>query len=156
MAFNIIQDTREKSPLKFPSDISYSRILQKKLDTGDYAVEGLENLCAIDRKGSVNELATNLHEDRFPDVIERISRCKYKFLILEFSLDDVLQYPVGSDVPRRLWSKIKISGKYILKCLTEFQIKYGINIVFCGDTSNAALYVLSILKRIEENEKTKS
>ncbi len=65
--FNIIVDTREQQPWNFKT---YGTVSQK-LDTGDYSIEGLENLVAIERKKSVNEFATNITEKRFKDWVER-------------------------------------------------------------------------------------
>lgn len=44
--FTIIIDTREQQPWEFEHYSTASR----KLDTGDYSIEGLENLFTIERK----------------------------------------------------------------------------------------------------------
>jgi ERCC4-type nuclease len=144
--YTIIIDTREQQPWTFDNHITANQ----KLDTGDYSIQGLEHLLAIERKKSVAEIANNISEKRFVDVLERLSKIPYKFILLEFSLDDVYNFPMGSDIPKKLWPKLKISPKYLLKYLTEIQLNYGIHVIYCGDKSNAEKMAESIMKRVNE------
>jgi ERCC4-type nuclease len=121
-----------------------------KLDTGDYSLKGLEHIFCIERKGSVSEFANNITEKRFKDVIERMNKIPNSFLLCEFDLEDVLIYPVGSNVPKRMWDKLKISPKFILKHMIELQIIYNIKLVFCGNASNAEKMAISIMRKIYE------
>ena len=43
-----------------------------------------------------------------------------------------------------------ISGKYILKCLIEYQLEYGVQVIFCENAENAAAFARSLMKRIHE------
>jgi hypothetical protein len=147
--FTIIVDTREQQPWSFNNFAK----AHKKLDTGDYSIEGLQHLLAIERKKSVSEFATNIVESRFYDVVIRLSQLKYSFLLLEFDLEDVLIYPIGSTVPKRMWSKIKISPAFIIKNILELQLKHNIIVYFCGDSSNAEKMAEHILKKIYYSEK---
>lgn len=144
--FTIIVDTREQTPWEFEHYATASQ----KLDTGDYSIQGLEHLFAIERKKSVSEIANNVTEPRFKDVLERLQKFQHKFILLEFTLNNVLDYPVGSTVPKRMWNTIKISSKYILKYLTEINIKYGIHTIYCGNRENAEEVALCIMKRMVE------
>lgn len=149
--FTIIVDTREQIPWEF----GYHDTAKRKLDTGDYSIQGYENILAIERKRSVSELSTNLSEKRFKDVLTRLSKIKHPYMVFEFSLDEVYQFPVGSDIPKRLWDKLKITGNYIIKRLIEIQLEYGIQIVFCDDPDNAEKFVVSLMKRIYERYNNK-
>jgi len=144
--FTIIVDTREQIPWEF----GFHDTAKKKLDTGDYSIEGFEDILAIERKKSVSEIATNLSESRFKDVLQRLSKIRHPYMVFEFSLDEVYSFPVGSDIPKRMWDKLKISGNYIIKRLIEIQLEYGIQIVFCDDASNAERFSASLMKRIYE------
>jgi hypothetical protein len=144
--FNIIIDTREQKPWAFAS----CNTIKKKLDTGDYSIDGLENMLCIERKNSVSEIANNMSEPRFKDELDRMSNYLYKFILLEFSLQDVLNYPRGSNVPSKVWSKIKIRPPYILKYLTELQTKYNIHVIFCDNPIAAEEMAFSIIKRVNE------
>jgi hypothetical protein len=149
--FTIIIDTREQIPWEF----GFHNTAKKKLDTGDYTIEGFENILAIERKKSVSEIATNLSESRFSDVLDRLSKIKHSYMVFEFSLDEVYSFPVGSDIPKKLWDKLRISGNYIIKRLIEIQLKYNIQVVFCGDSDNAEKFSVSLMKRIYEQYHTK-
>jgi hypothetical protein len=144
--FTIIIDTREQHPWEFPE----FAVANKKLDTGDYSIEGLENIFTIERKRSVSEIAGNITEKRFINEMERMVEYRHKFILMEFTLNSLLDYPVGSTVPRRLWNNLKITGKYILKSLTEISIKYNVHIIYCGSTDNAEEVALCIMKRMAE------
>jgi ERCC4-type nuclease len=143
-SFTIIVDTREQQPWSFDN---YTTANQK-LDTGDYSIKGMENLLAIERKKSVSEFANNITESRFKDVVSRLSQLKYSFLLFEFELEDVLIYPVGSNVPKKMWDKIKISPSFIIKHLLELQMYHNIKIIFCGDSDNAEKMATHILKKV--------
>lgn len=142
--FTIIVDTREQIPWEFEN---YA-IASKKLDSGDYSVEGLEEVFAIERKRTVSEIANNITESRFKNVLDRLEKFKHKFILLEFTLNNVMDYPVGSTVPKRMWHVLKITGKYILKYLIEINIKHNIHIIYCGNRENAEEVALCIMKRM--------
>jgi ERCC4-type nuclease len=149
--FTIIVDTREQMPWEF----GFHNTAKRKLDTGDYSIEGFESLFTIERKKSVSEIANNITESRFKDVLERLGSIPHSFMIMEFSLDEIYQFPVGSDVPKKMWDKLRISGNYIMKYLIEAQLNYNIHILFCDDAENAERVAVSIMKRIYEKYGTK-
>lgn len=144
--FTVIIDTREQHPW----ELKHYTKANRKLDTGDYSVEGFEHLLCIERKYSISEFVNNMSEKRFKDVLERMSSYKYAYMIMEFSFDDVLNFPVGSTIPKRVWDKLKISPSYIIKYLTDIQMKYGIHVLFCGSSSGAEKMALSIMRRVVE------
>jgi hypothetical protein len=69
-------------------------------------------------------------------------------------MTDVLEFPKGSNIPISKQRQTRITGKYILKSLLEFQINYGINIIFCDSKYNAFLVTNSIFKRLNEHFNT--
>lgn len=142
--FTIIIDTREQQPWEFVHQAKAN----KKLNTGDYSIEGLENIIVIERKKSVSEIATNILESRFKDVLERLNAIPYKFILLEFDLHDVFRYPEGSNIPKSQWKKIRISPTFILKHITDWQIIYNIPTIFCGSSHNAEKMASYLFKKI--------
>ncbi len=152
--YTIIVDTREQQPWNF----KHHSIASKKLDAGDYSLEGFENILAIERKKSVCEIANNVVESRFKDALERLGQLKYSFILLEFDLENVLNYPIGSTLPKRLWDKTKITPTFLLRNILDWELKYNIKIFFCGSSSNAeqlAEYIFRKIFYIEHNLKTK-
>ena len=119
--FTVIKDTREQDGYFFKQYKSCSGMIEQKLDTGDYSILGLEDKICIERKGCVEELAVNLGQKKhaFLDEIERMSSFPHKFLILEFSLEDLVRFPEETRIPIKNKASVKITGKYMLKCIFE-------------------------------------
>lgn len=58
--YNIVRDDREKNGYEsFPGE----EVVVKRLDTGDYTIEGFEDVFAVERK-SLNDLATSVGYNR--------------------------------------------------------------------------------------------
>jgi ERCC4-type nuclease len=151
----IIVDTREKKPWLFNHpDVTGVEI--RKLRTGDYTVEELENVLCIERKKVVAEFATCVTVSRFKDELERMRNYKYRYLVFEFDEDAVLRYPVGSHIPAGRWSKLRVTGPYIMKFINEIREDYELEIVFAGDSTIAELKTIEIMKETLENERNKS
>lgn len=155
-AFTIIKDTREQEGYTFKASSSRYHtcegMVNRKLDTGDYTIEGLEDKLCIERKASVVEFANNIGHDtvRFTKELERMKVFPFKFIVLEFSLSDVMNFPEGSDIPEEKWGSLKITNKFMLRRIMEYQMKYGIHVLFCDSKKNAKWAVLSIIKRVNE------
>lgn len=150
--FTVIKDTREQEGYFFKEYNTCAGMIEQKLDTGDYSIQGLEDKICIERKGCVEELAINLGQKKyaFLEEIDRMTKFPHKFLVLEFSLEDLAKFPDETRIPNKNLSSVKITGKYMLKCLFEFQLYNDIHILFCGNKYNAFLAVSSIFKRINE------
>lgn len=150
--FTVIKDTREQDGYFFSAFNTCAGMIEQKLDTGDYTIQGLEDKVCVERKGCVEELAVNLGQKKytFLDEIERMASFPHRFIVLEFSLEDLVKFPAETRIPIKNKASVKITGKYMLKCLIEFQIYNNINVLFCGDKYNAFLAVSSIFKRINE------
>jgi ERCC4-type nuclease len=144
--FTVIVDTREQTPWELP----HFTIANHKLDVGDYSIQGLETIFCLERKRTVNEFANNITESRYEDFIGRLKNITHPFVLFEFSMDDVLRYPVGSTVPKKLWHKIKISPKFIMRHIIELQLLHKIPVYFCGDTSNAEALAAQIIEKVHK------
>jgi ERCC4-type nuclease len=148
-SFTVIVDTREKQPWNLNS----SRVLGReiaKLDTGDYTVEGVEDKLCIDRKASVSELAQNITTKRFANELKRIKEFPHAFLILEFSADDIFNFPESADLPPAVKKKIRVNGNFLMRCLSRMQIKYDFNIIFAGNRSNAERIAINLMEDVLE------
>jgi ERCC4-type nuclease len=151
-AYTVIKDTREQNGYYFPTSLYCNGCVDHKLDTGDYTIQGLEDKLCIERKGCVEELAINLghKKHQFMAEIERMKSFPHKYLILEFSISDLVKFPDETRIPQQNKSNLKITGKYMLKCLIEFQLHDNVNVFFCENKFNAFVVVCSIMKRINE------
>ncbi len=125
--FRIIVDSREQTPYRYPR--SYVR----GLPYGDYTVEYDERLyldkIVIERKSNVSELFafSGSQRDRFVRELEKMKDVKYKYLVFEFELLDI----VNKQPPGLLDPKI------VYSTLCSFAIKYNIPFLFCGNRVNA-------------------
>ena len=90
--YTVIRDTREQEGYHFGEFGACAGMIDQKLDTGDYSIIGLEDKICIERKGCVEELAQNLGSKKstFLREIDRMDAFPHKYMILEFSLDDLL------------------------------------------------------------------
>jgi len=150
--FTVIKDTREQDGYFFSEFNTCAGMIDQKLDTGDYSILGMEDKICIERKGCVEELAVNLGQKKhaFLAEVERMDSFPHKFIVLEFSLEDLIKFPDETRIPIKNKAALKITGKYMLKCLFEFQLYNNVQILFCGNKYNAFLAVSSILKRVNE------
>lgn len=150
--YTVIRDTREKNGWHFSNFDGCLGMVQQALKTGDYSIEGLEDKVCIERKGCIEEMALNLGQNKpqFMAEIERMKPFAHKFIILEFTIDELLSFPKDSRIPLAKQKNIKLTGKYILKCLMEFQVYEDIHVMFCGNKQHAFIFVSSLLKRLNE------
>lgn len=150
--YTVIRDTREQEGYYFSEYDMCLGMVDQKLDTGDYSIVGMEDKICIERKGCVEELAINLGQKKqtFLREIDRMKEFPHKFIILEFSLSELVDFPENSRIPEKSKGSVKITGKYMLKCLMEFQLYDNIHVIFCGNKYNAFLIVSSLLKRVNE------
>lgn len=144
----IIRDSREQEGYGWhfePNEWVQDTVI-RKLHAGDYSIEGMEDQIFIERKASTGEFATNCTDPTFEKELERAKNYKYKFLVLEFDSYAVFHFPLNSGIPMRMHGKLKVTSKFMLKKIVEFQIKYGLNVIFAGDYGQD--YVLAIFKKI--------
>jgi len=148
--YTVIKDTREQKGWEFDGSVSCSGTVSGKLDTGDYSLKGYEDKFCIERKGKISEFARNVTEKRFENELERMQDYKYRFVILEFSVKDILEFPANSKIPYNKRKYIKVRGPFILKRLLELAMTYNVQILFCDDYGREV--ASSIFKRVVEIE----
>tara|TARA_R110002020_G_scaffold133090_3_gene297017 strand:+ start:3824 stop:4279 length:456 start_codon:yes stop_codon:yes gene_type:complete len=149
----IIQDTREQNPFSFAFYDCETTIATLK--TGDYTLQGYEEVIAIERKKSTSELATNLgkYKDRFEREMERLSKFDHKYIVCEFTEADLLQFPKNSSIPKRIVKYIRMNGKFMRKQLYKYEDEYGVQIIFCDGKAEAEREVMEIFGEIvQDNE----
>ena len=87
----VLVDTREQYPLSFdcfPNWIAETR--KQKLDTGDYSVQGMEELLILERKSLPDLISTLIHNrKRFFKSCERLAEYRWRALLVEASYEDI-------------------------------------------------------------------
>jgi dsDNA-binding SOS-regulon protein len=151
--YEVIRDTRERQGWYFPKKDRCAGMIDKGLKTGDYTLRGYEDIVCIERKASPEELALNLgkHKDRFVRELERMKDIEHRYIVCEFSLDELLNFPENSRMPEEKKKGLRITGRYMIRCLIEFGIKYNVHVLYCGTKVNAFKVTESIFKRMVEN-----
>lgn len=146
--YSVIRDTREKvgHGYEWPITESCLGTTIKKLDTGDYSLEGFQDVFVIERKDSISELATNLTEKRFWNELDRLEEFKYPFLFLDFYIDDVILFPQTSNIPIWKQKDIKVTNKFLMMKINEIQVKYKTKVMFVGPYGHEV--ASSLFKRI--------
>ena len=141
----IICDTRDKAEYRW----TFSELLKeneaaeaRKLDTGDYSIEGLEAFISIDRKKSVNEVIANISNRtdriRFRKELDRAKDLEYFYIMCEFGISDIMR---GSRYS-------KVSPSYILSALSGIELSYpNLRIHYAGSDKNAEILTYRILSR---------
>lgn len=149
---NVIIDTREQQPL----DIEYAAafhgedvsITNRKLDLGDYSVEGLEDKLVIERKKSTSEICVNISakdRDRFQRELVRLADIKYAFFLCEFPRSYIWDFPKNSTIPPKKWKGLKVNSGYLSIWMNKIENVYGIPVIYCDSKADAETAVLKIL-----------
>lgn len=151
--FHVIRDTREQknNGWIFDADKVCSGTTTRKLDTGDYSLEGKEELFVIERKGSLPEWAHNLNEKRFEQEMERLEQFKWPFIVLEFTVEDLLNWPNNCGLPADKIKEVRTSSFFLLRRVCELEMKYKTKIIFAGNKGKEVAF--SLFKRVMENVK---
>ena len=158
--FVVIKDTREQKGWIFHKGDACGGMKHEGLKTGDYTLEGFEDVVCIERKKSVEEIANNCGKKKkqFDAEILRMQEYTFKYIICEFSMSDIIDYP-RSIFSEYMWhtqedfcakeiANRKITGKYLLRTLMEYQAWYGVHVLFCDNATNAQKVTESIFKRL--------
>ena len=150
--YTVIRDTREKEGKGWSFNASKycAGSETSMLETGDYSLWGWEAFITIERKGSVSELAKNLVEPRFERELERMRSYPWRYILLEFPMEAIVDFPVGSDIPKRKQRYMKLRGPFLLKTIIELERKYDVPFVFCGTKGKEVCS--SIFKRFMESK----
>lgn len=159
--YTVIRDTREQEGYGwvFPKDekTRCEGTIDHCLPTADYSLLGYEDIFIIERKHSTGELANNLFQDRFEDELTRMEYFEHRFIICEFTLQDVFDFPARSGIPRNRWNKdaereypgLKMTPALYIKRLNEVLVQHRVPILFAGACGRD--FATSLFKRVIEH-----
>jgi len=152
MKYVILKDTREKNGWNFKAFDKCLAVARWGLKTGDYTARGLEKDLVIERKASTGELAMNLGKKRkaFESEIERMSSFRWKYIVCEFSIDDLMNFPENSGIPKKQLQYVRMNGKFMWKKLCEYQEEHNVEVVFCDSKINAEERAMLIIEEKTE------
>lgn len=144
----VIRDTREQAGWHWEITKNCAGMVVETLKTGDYTIRGYEDSVCIERKGSTGEFARNIVEGRFEAELARMESFAFPFMVLEFTMREIMIFPRDSGIPKDKWGELKITPFYILKRLVEFELRYKTKIILAGIYGKET--TASIFKRVIE------
>lgn len=147
----IIADTREKRPLSFEKlsirAAPHLDVVVKKLNEGDYSIQGLEDKVFIERKSAADLYGTLFQgRERFVRELERVKEKDYKhrYLVIETTPFGFAQY---MEYHRDL---IKFNSAF--STLMSWAQRYNLKMRWCKTPSGTAEYVARLAIEITKQE----
>ncbi len=127
----LVVDTREQIPLEFARLQSTTGTLV----SGDYSVQGLEHLFAVERKSVADLVGCCMGEsrDRFERELHRLRGFQFKRLLIVGTRGEVERHQYRSNV----------QPKVVLHTLAAFEVRYDEPVVWAGTAEEAAQAVES-------------
>ena len=123
----VLVDTREREPFALyanhPNWIGGER--RTALKTGDYTVEGMESLLALERKSLADLVAcTVVDRARFLACCERLAKFRWKAILVEASYEDIKSGFDQFDIPS------EVHPNAVCGTLDAIEAKFGIPIIY--------------------------
>lgn len=120
----VLVDTREQRPFsfaRFPNWIGGERTAT--LPVGDYSIEGMEAILALERKSLEDLVGTLMHgRERFLTMCERMTQYRYRALVVEATYEDV-KSPYPSNF-------ITAHPNGVAGSLDALEAKFGIPVIY--------------------------
>lgn len=139
-------DNREKKNQHIKAYFDKHKIpyVVKKLDEGDYQIEGKSNI-SIDRKKDLQEMYNCLCNDK-GRFMKEVRRCYDKGIKLYVLIEHGGQIKTLADVPKWKPKYGFLNSREIMERLYRLHISYGVEILFC-DKRSTARKIVEILTR---------
>ena len=125
-------DTREQTPWSFPAGVS---AIRGTLTTGDYSIQGLEHLAAIERKELSDLVGCCTHgRERFEAELHRLQSYRCRAVIVEASMADVLAHRYRS----------QCAPAAVIGSCAAWTQRYAVPFVWAGAPDHAAAFALAM------------
>lgn len=144
----VIRDQQEKANYwTFPAGGRCLGTEVRHLRTGDYTLENYENVLTIERKRDSGEYSGWLFTSRCQKELQRMKDFQHPYVFLEFSFEDLIQYPVNSGIPRSKWDQLRLSPQGFVKAHHELRARFPhVRFEFVGRFGREA--ASSLFKRV--------
>lgn len=125
----VLVDTREQQPFALctshPNWIGGER--RAALKTGDYTVEGMESLLALERKNLADLVACIVtYRRRFLASCERLAKFRWKAILIEATFEDIKSGWSEFDIPS------EVHPNAVCGTLDAIEAKHGIPIIYAS------------------------
>ena len=147
LKYKVIIDNKEQNPIEFKSSIT------KHLKTGDYSIEhnniDYSNKFSIERKSLSDAVSTvSQGHARFKKELTRAQDLEYFAIIIEGSYRDLLHKNYSGS------HYSKMPGHVIAKIYFTLHVKYGINIFFAQNRTEAKMIMQELMRAYLKQKKT--
>ena len=133
----IVVDSLEKNPLWKEG----KNVIRKRLDVGDYSLEGEESKISIERKSSIDLYATlTAGHARFNKEIERSKAYDYFAIVVDSSYEDTLNKRFAGSM------HTKVKGYIIMAIIFTIHIKHQIPIFFANNRKESRNIIKELFK----------
>lgn len=135
MTFRIVVDTREKEEYSFPCPV-----IQRKLEAGDYSVQGYEDRVAIERKSLTDFVHTVIHDfERFAAELDKLAGMEAAGIVVEADLDAVLRGQHAETLRA-------VSAPALLGFAVHIGLRWGVPVFWCGSRQAAVAFTEAFLR----------
>lgn len=129
-------DTREQTPWSFPASVAAVR---GTLATGDYSIQGLEHLAAIERKELGDLVGCCTHgRERFEAELHRLQSYKCRAVIVEASMADILAHAYRS----------QCHPSAVIGSCAAWTQRYAVPFIWAGNAAAAAVFALAMFNAL--------
>lgn len=138
----ILVDTREQTPFFVTAVHVGQKVLRlhterATLKTGDYSLKNLCDIIAVERKSRTDFWQSITRErERFEREVERLSKFKYKCVVVEGDLDSCISAP--------LYGR-KISPLAVSATVASWNVKYNVPFYFLRGRQEAEIFTLQTM-----------
>jgi len=130
----IIIDSREQTPFKFSDAV---KVETGTLQTGDYSLQGLEHLCAVERKSLPDFIACcGKERDRFKRELQRLKAYRCRAVIIEGTLSQIMG--------KQYRSAIKPAS--VIGSTCSWMTRYQTPFLFAENAAGGALLCESVMR----------
>lgn len=135
MDLRFVIDSREKLPFSFSC-----QSVRRKLETGDYSVEGYENLMAVERKSLADFTHTVIHDfHRFAAELDRLAVIEFSAVVVEADLDAVLRGLKSQELRT-------VTPAALLGAATQITAHWNVPVQWCGSRAAARAFTEAMLR----------
>jgi len=134
----VIVDTREQNPFEFGDE---AITVRGTLNAGDYSVDKLTDLIAVERKELSDMVAcVGPERERFERELVRLRGWKCKAVIIEASLGKITK---GG------W-RSQVLPQSVLGSIASWRVKYGVEFIYAENHELAAAETLRLLRKFRD------
>ena len=144
--FNIVTDTREKLGYSFDCVKPKPKVIKATLKTGDYSIEGMENIVTVERKSLADAIQSFVKgRKRFERELERMSKMEFAVVVIEADWTTIF-------TTTSKYSKVR--PKTIYASIMAWQQRFKVHFWCCPGRDFAERTTYRILERFYRDKQT--